>query len=123
MNEIRHLKMLIVDDEEALCEMMHLILKDEKCLIDCACSLKEGKEKWQRDIPPIVLLDDYLPDGRGIDMIENNLTLLNNCKVIMITDDDLPSTQKKAKSLGVNYFIQKPLSLKVIKELMDLIVG
>jgi len=114
----RKVKILIVDDEDELCEMMHLILKDEECNIDCATSLKEGKVKWQRDLPPIVLLDNYLPDGRGIDMIESDLTLLNNCKVIMITGDDLPATRKKAKSLGIHYFIQKPFSLKLIKELM-----
>jgi DNA-binding response OmpR family regulator len=111
MNKSRFSKMLIVDDEESLCEMMHLILKDEDCYIDCAYSLKEGIVKWQRDQPPIVLLDNYLPDGRGIDLIENDLTLLNNCKVIMITSDDRSSTRKKAKSLGVHYFIQKPFSL------------
>jgi response regulator of citrate/malate metabolism len=122
MNKVRYPKMLIVDNEETLCQMMHLILKDEECIIDCATSLKEGKEKWQRDLPPIVLLDNYLPDGRGIDLLENDITLLNNCKVIMITADDLPSTRKKAKALGVHYFIQKPFSLKLIKELMDQVI-
>ncbi len=74
MKENSHIKMLIVDDEEASCEMMHLILNDEECHIDCAFSLKEGKEKWQSYLPPIILLDNYLPDGRGIDMIENDYT-------------------------------------------------
>jgi DNA-binding response OmpR family regulator len=115
----RHVKMLIVDDEEALCEMMHIILKDEEYTIDCAFSLEEGKIKWQRDLPPIVLLDNYLPDGRGIDMIEGDRTLLKNCKVILITADERPSTRKRAKLAGVHYFIQKPFSLKLIRDLME----
>ena len=118
----RKFNMLIVDDEETLCEMMHIILKNEECNIDCAFSLKEGKEKWQRNLPPIVLLDNYLPDGQGLELIENDPGLLNNCKVIMITADEIPSTRIKAKSLGIHYFIQKPFSLKLIQELMRQVV-
>ena len=44
MNSVRY-KKFIVDDEESLCEMMHSILKEEECNIDCAFSLKEGLEK------------------------------------------------------------------------------
>ena len=117
-----NLKMLIVDDEDTLCDMMHLILKDEEYKIECAVTLKEGKIKWLRELPPIVLLDNYLPDGLGIDLIENDRSLLDNCKVIMVTADEVPSTRRRAKSLGVHYFIYKPFSLKIIRELMYLII-
>lgn len=114
--------MLIVDDEKTLCETMQSILKDDEFKIDCAFSLKEGKLKWQRDHPQIVLLENFLSDGRGIDMIESDRSLLSDCKVIMVTADNRPLTRSKAESLGIHYFIQKPLSLKLIKELMDQVI-
>jgi DNA-binding response OmpR family regulator len=111
-------KILIVDDEEDLCQLMHLILKEEGFEIDCARSIQEAKNKWQRELPPIVLLDNFLPDGLGIELIENDKALLNNCRVIMVTSDEQASTRKRAKEMGIHHFIQKPFSLKLIRELM-----
>ena len=91
-------KLLIVDDEEELSELMHIILKDEEYKIECAYTLEEGNIKWQSELPPIVLLDNYLPDGFGIDLIERDRSLLDNCKVIMVTADELPETRRRAKS-------------------------
>ena len=115
-------RLLIVDDEEELSELMHIILKDEEYKIECAYTLEEGKIKWQRELPPIVLLDNYLPDGLGIDLIERDRSLLDNCKVIMVTADELPETRRRAKSLGIHYFIQKPFSLKLIRELISQVI-
>jgi len=115
-------KLLIVDDEEELSELMHIILKDEEYKIECAYTLEEGKIKWLRELPPIVLLDNYLPDGFGIDLIEKDRSLLDNCKVIMVTADELPETRRRAKSLGIHYFIQKPFSLKLIRELIQQVI-
>jgi response regulator of citrate/malate metabolism len=47
-------------------------------------------------VPPIVLLDQNLPDGSGLDMIECDPTLLYKSKVIMITADTQSATKARA---------------------------
>ncbi len=114
----RRKKILIIDDEKDLCELIQLILKGAIVQIDCAFTLKEGNKKWDRQHPFIVLLDNNLPDGCGLNMIEHYPSLLSMSKVIMITADTYPLTRKRAQTAGIPHFIQKPFSLKVIRELV-----
>jgi two-component system OmpR family response regulator len=114
-------KILIIDDEKELCELIQLIFKDENYQIDCAYTLKEGKKKWMHQHPSILILDYFLPDGYGLDLIEHEPEILFKSKVIMITGDaKLPKS--RAEELGIEFFIQKPFSLKMIRELVQEII-
>ncbi len=113
-------KILIIDDEKELCELIQLILKDKNYQIDCAYTLKEGRKKFMNQHPSILILDHFLPDGNGLDMIEHEPEILINSKVIMITGDTKSST--RAEELGIEFFIQKPFSLKTIRELVQEII-
>jgi DNA-binding response OmpR family regulator len=115
-------RILIIDDETELCELIQLILKDLNFRIDCAGTLKEGKKKWIDQHPPVVLLDYYLPDGSGLNLIEQDPFLLISSKVIMITADTLPATMTRAKTAGIEHFIRKPFSLKLIRDLVHEII-
>jgi DNA-binding response OmpR family regulator len=111
-------KMLIIDDEKDLGELLDLILKDTEIEISRALTLKDGKSQWEEEFPHIVLLDNHLPDGLGLEMVEENNYLLANCKVIMVTADEKALMKKRAAAAGINHFIQKPFNLKVIRELV-----
>jgi DNA-binding response OmpR family regulator len=110
---------LIIDDEKDLCQLVRLILKDQDYKVDCAFSLKEGKRKWVNLEPTVILLDQNLPDGSGLDLVEHNPYLLSSSKVIMITADTRPSTKTRAEMAQIDHFIQKPFSLKLIRELLQ----
>ena len=112
-------KLLILDDEKDLCELIKEILKPEEYQIDCAYTLKEGMKKWGSHHPSVVLLDNNLPDGRGLDMIESHQFLLENSQVIMITAGIYSAMQSRAEAAGIRYFLQKPFSLKAIRELVN----
>ena len=86
-------------------------------------TLKEGKKKWLVQVPEVVILDQNLPDGLGLEMIENDLTLLYETKVIMVTSNTQPETKAGAMAIGIDYFIQKPFSLKLIRELVQEIIA
>ena len=114
-------KILIIDDEKDLCELIQLILKEKNYQIDCAHTIKEGKKKWMNLHPSILILDNYLPDGSGLDLIEHEPEILINSKVILITGDaELSKT--RAENLGIEFFIHKPFSLKIIRELVQEII-
>jgi DNA-binding NtrC family response regulator len=114
-------KMLIIDDEKDLGDLMYIIFKDSEVEISRALTLKEGKAQWEEEFPHIVLLDNHLPDGLGLEMVEENNYLLANCKVIMVTADEKALMKKRAVAAGINHFIQKPFNLKVIRELVQTI--
>ncbi|HET7003048.1 MAG TPA: response regulator [Puia sp.] len=109
---------LIIDDEKDLCELIRLILKDQNYKVVCAFSLAEGKRKWSRMKPAVILLDQNLPDGSGLGFVEQNPSFLLNSKVIMITADTRPDIKIRAEIARIDHFIQKPFSLKLIRELL-----
>jgi two-component system KDP operon response regulator KdpE len=114
---------LIIDDERDLCQLIRLILNDQNYKIVCAFSVEEGKRKWANLEPTVILLDQNLPDGSGLDLVEHNPYLLSNSKVIMITADTRPDTKIRAEMAQIDHFIQKPFSLKLIRELLQEIIS
>jgi DNA-binding response OmpR family regulator len=104
-------RILIVDDERDLCGLMHTFLTSKGYDVDCAHSLLEARMKWYEKHPTLVLLDNNLPDGIGLDMLEQNLSLLNNTRIIMMTADIFASNRERAEKLGVDFFLLKPFSL------------
>jgi DNA-binding response OmpR family regulator len=109
---------LIIDDERDLCDLIQLILKDQNYKVVCAFSLEEGKRKWTKLEPAVILLDQNLPDGSGLGLVEHNPSLLLTSKVIMITADTRPETKIRAEKAKIDHLIQKPFSLKLIRELL-----
>ena len=109
---------LIIDDEEDLCRLLMMALRKEKFIIDCAYSLAEAKPKLLLR-PSIVLLDNNLPDGSGLDFLKAHPTAFKNSCVIMITADAYPEIRKDAFREGVRVFLQKPFAVGAVKEAIE----
>lgn len=110
-------KILIIDDECDLCDIVKVMLTKDNYQVDCAHNLKEAADKILQN-PEIILLDNNLPDGSGLDMLEQHPELLLLCKVIMMTADPRYSTKKRAAAIGLSHFIQKPFSINSIRQIV-----
>ena len=114
-------KVLIIDDESDLCEIVRIMLAKDNYAVECAYNLEEAAQKLLQN-PEIILLDNNLPDGTGLDMLERHPDLLKSCLVIMITADFRHSTSERATVMGLQHFILKPFTLTTIRELVRTIV-
>jgi DNA-binding response OmpR family regulator len=108
---------LIIDDEPDLCALMKKAFAKDDYTVDCACNLLEAAIKLQGH-PQVVLLDNNLPDGSGIDYFHSHSAQFIESFVIMISADSSPALEIKAKKEGVDAFIQKPFSVGLLKELI-----
>ena len=106
---------LIIDDERDLCSLLTIALKKEKFYVECAYSLAEASKKLLRH-PSIVLLDNNLPDGSGLDFFKEHPNAFFKSCVIMISADVKPETKKEALREGIRFFLQKPFAVRTIKE-------
>jgi len=106
---------LIIDDEKDLCRLLTIALKREKFWVDCAYSLAEARSKLLEH-PSIVLLDNNLPDGSGLDFFKEHHKAFHKSCVIMISADVKPETKKNALREGIHIFLQKPFAVGAIKE-------
>ncbi len=69
-------KVLIIEDEGDLCLLLNLLLDEKNMEVDHVPSLAKAGEYLLQAEPAIVLLDNRLPDGFGIDFIgsiKNNI--------------------------------------------------
>ena len=113
------LKALIVEDEVDICFMLSGILRKKNLNTSVVNTLKEAKKSLSAQHPSILLLDNNLPDGHGIDMLEEIKHDNPSIKIILITADDTQDNKDKAFKAGVDFFIGKPFSRDTINKTLD----
>jgi DNA-binding response OmpR family regulator len=104
---------LIVDDEVDTCLLIKLFLHKKGIEAYQAHSLSEGLSKIIDLSPKWLFLDNNLPDGHGIDKIHDIKRISPETQIVMITA--LGKIKDMAFSLGVDKFIEKPLSFASIE--------
>jgi two-component system OmpR family response regulator len=115
-------KILIVDDEEDICYFLSRNLSKRGFITTTSYTLSEAEEKLKNNRPDILLLDNHLPDGRGIDFVTKINDQYPDLKIIMITAHDSPEDRTKAYSNGIKYFLSKPFSIATINQVVDLVI-
>jgi two-component system nitrogen regulation response regulator NtrX len=107
---------LIVDDEPAIRSSLEAILREEDYVITTAGTATEALELLRDADFQAVLLDIWLPDGDGLDVlaqIRSNArqSRANAPEIIMISGHGTIEAAVRATKLGAYDFLEKPLSL------------
>jgi DNA-binding response OmpR family regulator len=107
-------KVLIIEDEGDMCLLMNIILTDEQMQLDHVKSLKGALAYLETDKPDVVLLDNKLPDGFGVDFLSVIKKISPSTRIIMITGFD-PSAGDVAIENGADVFLTKPFTKEQLK--------
>lgn len=115
------LDVLIVEDESELAQLhAELIDKHPRLrLVGIASSLAEAQTQLAQKRPQLMLLDNYLPDGKGITLIGNPLLAHAHCSVIFITAASDMETCSQAIRNGAFDYILKPVSWKRLSQSLE----
>jgi len=105
---------LIVDDEESICQTLAGILVDEGYEAIAAASGEEALRIVEEEMPSLVLLDIWLPGMDGIEVLNSLKAGHPQLQVIMMSGHGTIETAVKATKLGAFDFIEKPLSLEKV---------
>jgi two-component system nitrogen regulation response regulator NtrX len=106
---------LVVDDEESICQSLKAILSDEGHQVMVANSGEAAIKIVEEEMPRLVLLDIWLPGIDGLQTLKTIKSEYPDVLVIMMSGHGTIETAVKATKLGAFDFIEKPLSLdKVI---------
>lgn len=112
-------KVLIVDDEKDICYFLNNVLIKKNYVPSIAHDLAGANKILETDKPSILLLDNHLPDGLGINAIEKIKKDNPGIKIIMITAHDSQQDRDKAYRNGADYFLSKPFTLMEVNEVID----
>lgn len=102
-------KVLIIEDEGDMCLLLNIMLNGKEMELDHVKSLASAEEYLQKQQPPVVILDNKLPDGFGIDFINFIKTNHPSAKIIMISGYD-GSAKDVALYNGADIFLEKPFT-------------
>jgi two-component system nitrogen regulation response regulator NtrX len=103
---------LIVDDETSILRSVEGILSDEGCETVSAESGPMALEKIEDMIPDLVLLDIWMPEMDGIQVLVKIKEQHPFLPVIMMSGHGSIETAVKATKLGAYDYIEKPLSIE-----------
>jgi DNA-binding NtrC family response regulator len=108
---------LVIDDEPDMCALVKLMFAKENYRVTCAYCLADAEQKLLEH-PQIVLLDNNLPDGSGLDFFQLNPVAFKETVVILISADANPMVPEQAERQGIRAFVHKPFSMGTIKEII-----
>ena len=109
------MKILIVEDESSLCEMMQETLEKERYIVETASNFSDAKEKIELYEYDCILLDIMLPDGNGLDLLKALKTLHKSEGVIIISAKDEIEDKVLGLELGADDYLAKPFHLAELK--------
>lgn len=104
-------KILVVDDDLNICEMLRLYLKKEGYDVANASDGEEGVERFKEYDPDLVLLDIMLPKRDGWSVCRE-IREMSDKPVIMITAKGEVYDKVFGLELGADDFIVKPFDMK-----------
>ena len=109
-------RILVVDDESYICEVLVEILQDEDYDIESAYSGNEAIEKFSEGLFDLVLLDIGMPVMGGLEVLKRLISLDPTVAVIMVTAQHDIATVVEAVKMGAEDYILKPFNdINVIK--------
>ena len=111
MTDIRPLEVVIVEDEPHLAQLHREFIEQNFRLrvVGIASTLAQAHDLILRHRPRLVLLDNYLPDGQGVELIGSPLLKQFECSVIFITAASDMQTCSHAMRSGAFDYLIKPV--------------
>lgn len=81
-------KLLLLEDDTALGEGIHLALKSGETKITLCRTLSEGRLALEQDVFDLLILDINLPDGNGLELLRE-VRQSSTVPVILLTANDM----------------------------------
>ncbi len=102
-------KVLIIEDERDMCLLLNVLLNGKELELDHVNSLLAADEYLQKEQPSVIILDNKLPDGYGVDFISYIKQNYPSIKIIMISGYDA-SAKDVAMENGADNYLEKPFT-------------
>jgi len=113
---------LVVDDNEDMCQVISDFLRAEGYMVGIAYDGKSALNELKNKIYDVMILDYKLFDMSGLEVLEQQIGITPSLCTIMISAYGSESVKARARELGVYDFFDKPFDvnvlLKVVKKVL-----
>jgi CheY-like chemotaxis protein len=122
-NERNNMKILIIDDETDLRELMKEVLEEEGYQVFCAANGADGIQLNEEMNPDVILLDLRMPEMDGIETLRNIRKTDGTVNVVILTGYGCPDTIRDAADLNVSEYLSKPFENRELSSIIGKAFG
>jgi two-component system, OmpR family, response regulator len=119
----KDIEALIVEDEIDICFLLTGILRKKNLQTAFVNTIHDARNLLSEQHPYIIFLDNNLPDGYGVDFIQQIKDGHPLARIVMITADDTLANKNKALNSGADFFIGKPFTREAIDTTIDTVMA
>jgi two-component system, OmpR family, response regulator len=101
-------KALVVEDEGEMGLLLNIFIDESEIELDYVRDLLSAQEYLEKQQPTVIILDNKLPDGFGVDFITYIKKKYPAVKIIMISG--FGSVRDTALENGADVFLEKPFT-------------
>jgi DNA-binding response OmpR family regulator len=102
-------KILVIDDDEGMTELLSLLLAPASSEIIIANSGPEGIEQIKKHSPDVIILDLMMPEMNGW-VICKRIREFTDIPILILSAMDVPGVVAQALDVGADDYLIKPVS-------------
>lgn len=107
------MKVLVVDDDPAMTELLCLLLKPATTDVYIANSGKDGLALVDEKKPDVIILDLMMPEMDGYEVCQT-IRKTNNTPILVLSALDMPGMVSKALDAGADDYLIKPVTSSIL---------
>src|SRR5436305_5754636 len=108
---------LAVDDDPNFLSALAELSEGQGFTTNTACNLRDARAQVSHRTPDVALVDLYLPDGSGIDLLKD-LESGASTEVVLMTGHADVESAVQALRLGASDYLTKPLDIGRLKSIL-----
>jgi two-component system, NtrC family, response regulator AtoC len=108
---------LAVDDDPNFLSALAELIEGQGFTTNTACTLRDARAQVSHRTPDVALVDLYLPDGSGIDLLKD-FEVGNSTEVVLMTGHADVESAVQALRLGASDYLTKPLDIGRLKSIL-----
>jgi two-component system response regulator AtoC len=109
---------LVIDDDSDSAEAMAMLIATEGLTVATAASLRDARRQLALQTPDLVLLDLVLPDGNGLEFLEDTRGMPHT-EVVLVTGHASLDTSIQALRRGAADYLVKPVSPAQLQKVLS----
>ena len=114
LNQNSSKRLLIVDDDKQIRELLAFDISQSGYLTDCAQDGEEGLKKALENEYDLILLDVMMPKMNGYDVCKNIRIVKPNVPILMLTAKGTIEDKTQGFDCGVDDYLMKPFDIQEV---------
>ena len=112
---LKHLKTLLVDDDEFVRDSIRLMFESRNCCIRAVETAEEALEILEAQRYDVVITDYRLPGMDGLEFCRRLKAIRPRALTVLITAYGSPTLATEAGNLGIRELVEKPITSEAIE--------